>query len=139
MIIVDSDVWSEALRKREDSPESWHVEKLRDLIINDEVQMLGPIRQEALSGIRGAKKFDKIRNKLRAYPDGHFNEEIHEQAAKFYNLCRSKGVQGSHIDFMICAYSVTKKMKILSKDQDFKRYAKYIPIEILEELPSEEE
>ena len=132
MTVVDSDVWSEALRKREDSPESWQVSMLRELIINDEVQMLGPIRQEALSGIRGQKKFDRIRSRLRAYPDGRFDEEIHEQAAKFFNLCRSKGIQGSHIDFMICAYSVTKKMKILTKDQDFKRYAKYIPIEIIE-------
>lgn len=134
MTVVDSDVWSEALRKKEDGPESWQVLKLRDLIADDEVQMLGPIRQGALSGIRGAKKFDRIRTKLRAFPDGRFDEEIHELAAKFYNLCRSKGIQGSHIDFMICAYCVTKKMKILTRDNDFKRYSRHIPIEVLEKM-----
>ena len=135
MTLVDSDVWSEALRKRKkDTPVSWQVLKLRDLIAKDEVQMLGAIRQEALSGIREKEAFERIRSRLRAYPDGVLNEEIHEQAAGFYNLCRSKGIQGSHIDFMICSYSVTNKMKILTKDKDFKRYSRLIPIDLVEDV-----
>lgn len=132
MTVVDSDVWSEALRRGSGTAESWQVVMLRDLIARDEVQMLGPIRQETLSGIRGEAKFERIRSKLRAYPDGSFDEEVHEQAAKFYNLCRSKGIQGSHIDFMICAYCVTNKMKVLTKDQDYRLYSRYIPVEIVE-------
>lgn len=81
----------------------------------------------------GLEKFERIRAKLRAYPDGLVNEEIHEQAAKFFNLCRSKGMQGSHTDFMICAYTVANKMKILTKDQDFRHYARVIPIEVIDE------
>lgn len=130
MTLVDSDVWSEALRRRDGGSESWQVIRLRDLIALDQVQVLGPIRQEVLSGIRGQKKFDRIRSKLRSFPDGRLDELIHEQAAGYYNFCRSKGIQGSHIDFMICAYAVVNQMEILTKDHDFQRYAKHIPIRI---------
>lgn len=133
MTVVDSDVWSEALRKKKGSDESWQVARLRELILADEVQMLGAIRQEALSGIRSPEKFGEIRGKLRAFPDGVLGEGIYEKAATFYNLCRGRGIQGSHIDFLICAFAVEKKMEILTKDRDFERYAPYIPIELVQE------
>ncbi len=128
MVIVDSDVWSEAFRKR--GKESLSVLELRNLVIEGEVLMIGPIRQEALSGIKEPERFEKIRDALRAFPSLRIEEPIYEMAANFYNLCRSKGVQGSHTDFLICACAVRWKASILTKDKDFNRYAKYMPIEL---------
>jgi predicted nucleic acid-binding protein len=129
MVLVDSDVWSEALRRKKGT-ESFSVLALRALISEGEVIMIGPIRQEALAGIKEAERFEKIKQILRAFPSQKVDEPIYEMAAAFFNLCRSKGIQGSHTDFLICACAVTWKASILTKDQDFKLYSKYIPIEL---------
>lgn len=129
MVLVDSDVWSEALRRKK-GKESLSVLALRSLVSEGKVVMIGPIRQEALSGIKENERFEKIKEILRAFPSQRIDELIYERAAKFFNICRSKGIQGSHTDFLICACAVTWKALILTKDKDFKLYAKYLPIEL---------
>ena len=128
MVIVDSDVWSEAIRRK--GRESLSVLALRSLVNEGEVVMIGPIRQEVLSGIKESERYEKIRDALRAFPSQRIEEPIFELAASFFNLCRSKGIQGSHTDFLVCACAVKWKTKILTKDKDFSRYAKYVPIEL---------
>lgn len=129
MVLVDSDVWSEALRRKK-GKESLSVLALRALVTEGEVIMIGPIRQEALAGIKEVERFEKIKEILRAFPSQKIEEPIYEMAAAFFNLCRSKGIQGSHTDFLICACAVTWKASILTKDKDFKLYSQYIPIEL---------
>jgi len=128
MVLVDSDVWSGALRKKgKGSP---YTERLRELIELDEVVMIGPIRQEILSGIREKRKFEEIRERLKAFPSERLEDSIHELAASFFNRCRSRGIQGSHTDFLKCACGVAWEVSILNMDKDFKRYSQYIPIEL---------
>lgn len=128
MVIVDSDVWSVAFRKK--GQKSPIVQALRGLVNDGEILMIGPIRQETLSGIRESERFEEIRDALRAFPSRKIDEPIYEMAASFYNLCRSKGIQGSHTDFLICACAVKWKASILTKDKDYARYSKHIPIEL---------
>ncbi len=128
MVIVDSDVWAEAFRKK--GKESLSVLALRNLVNEGEIVMIGPIRQETLSGIKEIERYEKIREALRAFPSQRIDEPIYEMAATFFNLCRSKGIQGSHTDYLICACAVKWKTSILTKDKDFTRYSKYIPIEL---------
>lgn len=47
--IVDTSVWSLALRRKTSSDSSPAIALLRDLITNDQVVLLGAIRQEILS------------------------------------------------------------------------------------------
>ena len=129
MVLVDSDVWSEALRRKK-GKESLSVLALRTLVSEGAVVMIGPIRQETLSGIKEAERFEKIKETLRAFPSQKIDEPIYEMAATFFNLCRSKGIQGSHTDFLICACAVAWETPILTKDKDFKLYSNYIPIEL---------
>lgn len=128
MVIVDSDVWSEAFRKK--GKKSKEVLCLQDLIEQDEIIMVGAIRQEVLSGIKEESRFSQIREALRAFPNQNIEDSIYELAASFFNLCRCKGIQGSHADFLICACAVSWKAEILTKDKDFSRYLKYIPIDL---------
>lgn len=128
MVIVDSDVWSEAFRKK--GKESASVIALRNLVNEGEIIIIGPIRQETLSGIKEVERYEKIREALRAFPSQRIDEPIYEMAASFFNLCRSKGIQGSHTDYLICACAVKWKASILTKDKDFTRYSKHIPIEL---------
>jgi predicted nucleic acid-binding protein len=52
------------------------------------------------------------------------------RAAEFSNQYRRKGVQGSTIDFLICAVAVVEELQILTTDSDFLRYAKHLPIRL---------
>jgi len=127
-VIVDTDVWSEAFRKR--GEKSAYVDELRKLLEEGRVQMIGIIRMEILCGIRAKQEFDRVQQRLRAFSDRDLDSEVFITAARFFNLCRSKGVQGSSNDFILCACSMLWKLPILSKDKDFLRYRKLIPIEL---------
>jgi len=129
-VIIDTDVWSEAFRKR--GSKSEYVDELRRLIEGGRIQMIGVIRMEILSGIRSEQTFRSLRERLESFPDRELNSEVYVTAARFLNRCRSKGIQGSNNDFIICACSVLWKMPILSKDKDFVGYRKILPLELAE-------
>lgn len=130
-VLVDTDVWSEALRKTK-GKRSAYVNELIDLIQEGRVEVIGPIRMEVLSGIRDEQIFDAFSESLSAFDDRAIPSEVYILAAKFFNLCRSKGIQGSNTDFLICACSVRWNVPILSKDKDYLLFKKYLPIELIE-------
>jgi len=127
-VIVDTDVWSEAFRKLKGQRSSY-CDELEFLVQESRVQMIGPIRMEVLCGIREPEVFDRIEKSLKPFPDRRLESKIFVLAAKFFNICRSKGIQGSNTDFIVCACSVFWKMPILSKDKDYSHYRKLLPIE----------
>jgi len=127
MILVDTCVWSLALRRQEQRDDA-DVRELETLIRDGRVQLIGPIRQEILSGIARKAQFDRIRLSLAAFPDLPIETADHELAASYYNLCRSKGIQGSNTDFLICAVGVHHQLEIYSMDADFERFARCLPI-----------
>jgi predicted nucleic acid-binding protein len=43
----------------------------------------------------------------------------YERAAHVFNACRRKGIQGSNIDFLICAVAHRHAMPIFTLDRDF--------------------
>jgi len=130
-VLVDTSVWSLALRRSQPSNNQW-VSELAELIDEQRVVMVGPIRQELLSGIRNPRQFATLREHLQAFPDLQLSPADYEQAAEFFNLCRSKGVQGSNTDFLICAAAVRRKLAIYATDGDFRRYAKLLNLELHE-------
>jgi len=92
--------------------------------------MLGPIRQEILSGIKSDAQFKLLRDRLRAFPDIELMADDYESAAEFFNLCRSKGIQGSNTDFLICSVASRCNISIFTNDRDFKLYQKHLKIEL---------
>ncbi len=128
-VIVDTDVWSEAFRKK--GQNSAYVNELYSLIEEGRVQLIGVVRMEILCGIRSEKTFKYLKDRLTVFPDRNLDSEVFAMAAQFLNLCRGKGIQGSNNDFIICACSVHWKYPILSKDKDYLSYRKSLPIEIL--------
>ncbi len=126
-VIVDTSIWSLALRRDKQSAFP-SVQELRNLIQDHRVQMIGPIRQEILSGIRSESQFKKLQKHLESFPDLPILTEDYVTAATFFNLCRSKRVQGSNTDFLICAVAVRNKFSIYTTDKDFKLFSKYIHV-----------
>ena len=131
-VLVDTSVWSQALRrqKQEIVPNTslQVVHRLGSLIEDWRVAMLGPIRQELLSGIKTQAQFESLRHILSAFPDEKLDAEDYELAANSFNACRQLGIQGSNTDFLICAVSLAKKWPIFSLDKDFERYQKCLPL-----------
>ena len=126
-IIVDTSIWSLALRRRAVVGDGF-VSTLRDLIEGDRAVMLGCIRQEILSGIRSTEQFTLLRDRLRAFPDEPLFFQDYERAAEFFNICRKRGIQGSTTDFLICAAAVEREHAIFTADDDFKKFQRAIPV-----------
>jgi len=127
-IIVDTCVWSLALRHNGTGKQSIHVTELENLIFDHRVQLIGPVQQELLSGIRQEAQFEKLQKSLRSFPNLPITTADYVLAAKFFNLCRSKSVQGSNTDFLICALAVQNSVPIYTTDRDFEYFVKHLPI-----------
>ncbi len=104
---------------------------LRELASDGRAALLGVIRQELLSGIKTAAQFVALRDAMAAFDDLALAREDYELAAEFFNTCRSKGVQGSNTDFLICAVASRRALPILTTDKDFALYGKHVPIHLL--------
>jgi len=126
-IIVDTSVWSLALRRRTGSEEA-SVKALRELIADGLIVMLGCIRQEILSGVRSREQFRILRDHLRGFPDEILQTDDYERAAEFFNDCRREGIQGSNTDFLICAAAANRGHAIFTIDDDFQRFRRVIDI-----------
>ena len=130
-ILVDTSVWSLALRRSKDrTPEDPYVQELRELIRELRVRIIGPIRQEILSGIRSQDQFNAIRMHLRMFTDLELTISDYERAAELFNILRSKGIQGSNTDFLICAIAERHKFPILTTDADFKLFQKHVHLSL---------
>jgi predicted nucleic acid-binding protein len=128
-ILVDTSVWSLALRRQRSSRAAEALE-LSELVREGRVALLGPVRQELLSGVSIAQQYETLREYLRAFPDVALESQDYEEAAAFFNRCRAKGVQGSNTDFLICAAAARRQFAILTTDSDFTHFAKLLPIQL---------
>jgi predicted nucleic acid-binding protein len=135
-VLVDTSVWLLAFRKNDKTEQEMEiVNTLSDLIRSLHVVMIGPIRQEILCGISDKAKFEDLKTKWAIFTDWPIETDDYETAAQFYNECRKHGIQGSHIDYLICAVAVNNNLTIFTLDNDFKNYQKYIDIHLAKTLP----
>ena len=127
-ILVDTCVWSEAFRRSGRQGNNPVADHLLELIREGRVLMLGPVRQETLSGIRDKRQFLRLKEFLREFPDIALVSEDFEAAADLYNQCRASGIQGSNTDFLICAVAARIRAAIFTTDRDFRIFAKHADI-----------
>ena len=123
-VLIDTSVWSLGLRRGDRNPE--FASEVRKLILEYRVKIIGPIRQEILTGINDFDQYIQLKSKLAAFPDIPLKIDHYEYAAELSNTCRLKGIQGSHTDFLICAVSKLDKLAIFTTDKDFESYSSVI-------------
>jgi len=135
-VLVDTSIWSIAFRRQKIAEEERQiVEALAELIGESQAVIIGMIRQELLSGISTQKAFEELRDKMSMIDDVPTLNDDYVAAAELSNICRCKGVQGSPIDFLICAIAIRSNLPIMTTDKDFLEYAKHIPIRLVESCP----
>jgi hypothetical protein len=124
-LLVDTSVWSLALRRQDAGSLSPDEQKLKAELVqaiqDGRVAMLGLIRQELLSGIKEKAQFDKVKAALDAYLDEPINTADHEYAARIYNECRNEGVEAGTVDILICALAARRSWEVLSADSSLNR------------------
>ncbi len=130
-VLIDTCMWSLALRGKKPK-EAGVARQLAQLIDENRARIIGPIRQEVLSGYSDRAQYEKLRSQLHYFPNEPIADSDYETAAEYSNFCRAKGIQGSHIDFLICAVSATLGMGIYTNDKDFLLYKKHLPISLFE-------
>ena len=124
-LLVDTSVWSLALRRRASATlsakESELVKILTEAITDGRVAMIGPIRQELLSGIKEQAQFQNLKTALEPFRDEVMETTDYEEAARSYNLCRSRGVECGPVDIPICAVAWRRKWDVLANDAVMQR------------------
>lgn len=126
MILVDTTVWSLALRRRRgdlSTAERRCVREWERLVREGLAVVFGPIRQEVLSGVRETRAWERLRRALRPFPDLPLATKDFERAAQFFNRCRARGITGSAVDLLICSVAARYNTPIYTTDADFPRYA----------------
>jgi predicted nucleic acid-binding protein len=132
-VLVDPSVWSLALRRRSgdlNPNEKAIVLELSELIREGRTRLIGLVHQELLSGIKSAETYETLRLHLRSFPDEAIDKSDHEEAAKFGNRCRGKGIVVSIVDILLCSVAIKRQLAIFTTDPDFMNYARVIPISI---------
>ena len=119
-VLVDTSVWSLALRRKDASslsPEEQRLKtELAQALQDGRVAMIGMIRQELLSGIKDLAQYEKLKVSLDAFLDEPVSTADHEYAARLYNECRSHGCEAGPVDMLICAVAVRRSWHVLSSD-----------------------
>ncbi len=92
--------------------------------------MIGPVRQELLTGIRDPAAFEQLRTHLQFFDEEPLVTEDYEQAARINNACRTNGITGSPTDFLICAVAVLRDVPVFTADNDFTRYARHCAVRL---------
>jgi predicted nucleic acid-binding protein len=128
-VLVDTPIWSYALRSKNQEFQS-EVNSLVSLINDQRAIIIGPIRQEILSGYSDLHKYQLIREKLSYFVNAPVLDIDYVVAAEFSNMCRKNGIQGSHIDFLICAVVHRMDIPVFTSDKDFKLYQKILTIKL---------
>jgi predicted nucleic acid-binding protein len=129
-LLVDTSVWSLALRREEVStgPE---VGALRRALESGElVVTTGLVLQELLQGFAGPRARREIIERFAALPLIAPDRQDHIDAAELRNGCRRAGVQIGTIDALLAQLCVRHRLTLLTTDNDFVRAAAHCPLQV---------
>lgn len=128
--LVDTSVWSEALRRKNSSINSSET-ILAKLILNEqEIVLTGIVIQEILSGITDKKLFNEINTVLSDFPYIETSKNDYIFAAELRNLLKHKGISAGSFDFLIASVCIRNKLTLVTLDKDFTHIAKHTDLKI---------
>jgi hypothetical protein len=106
------------------------VEEWARLVTQGLAGLIGPIRQEILSGVRRPEVFQALRRELSDFPNLGIDAADYDRAAEFFNVCRAQGVTGGPIDMLISAVAYRHEVPVFAVDTDYVRYARHLPLRL---------
>lgn len=129
-LLVDTSVWSLALRRDHAATEP-AVLYLRDALLGSEVVVTtGLILQELLQGFSGPKAAAQIVERFSALPLLQPDRDDHIAAAELRNTCRQAGVQIGTVDALIAQLCIRHELTLLTTDKDFTHAAQHCALQV---------
>ena len=134
-LLVDTSVWSLALRRDADAVEP-EVRHLKDALFgSDVVVTTGLVIQELLQGFAGPKAHARIVERFAALPLLQPDRDDHIGAAVLRNTCRQAGVQIGTIDALLAQLCIRHDLTLLTTDKDFTHTARHCPLRVWPAVP----
>lgn len=130
MILVDTSVWSRALR-RDRVGASPEVEALSAAIERGDACLTGTILQEVLQGFPDVSRTRRLVDYLSPFPLLALHRGDYVYAAEIRNKCRVKGVAVSTVDAQIAAAAIDHNCGLLTSDKDFEAVARLFPLRLV--------
>ena len=124
MIVVDTSVWVEALRRST----TWHAARLQRLLDADEVALPVPVRTELLSGASKADR-PRLKRALSALPLVYPSDDTWATIDQWVERAGNAGTRFGLGDLLIAALAVECGALLWSLDADFARMEKLRLIE----------
>jgi predicted nucleic acid-binding protein len=129
-LLVDTSVWSLALR-RDGPAQIPEVEELvRALSSGEPIITTGLVLQELLQGFSGPRSRDQILERFAALPFLTPDRQDHVHAAEVRNSCRRSGVQIGTIDALLAQLCLTNSLTLLTTDRDFDHVSRLTGLKI---------
>jgi len=130
MLLVDTSVWSLALRR--DRPEEHAVvARLRTALEGGQtVLTTGIVLQELLQGVRGPRSRETILERFAVLPLVVPDRQDHVDAAALHAACRRKGLQVGTIDALLAQLCIRHHLTLLTTDRDFVGVARVAPLSL---------
>lgn len=129
-LLVDTSVWSLALRRDVEATEP-QVRHLRDALLGtDEVVITGFVLQELLQGFSGPKARTRIVERFAALPQLTPDRQDHVDAAALHGTCRRAGVHLGTIDALLAQLCIRHDLTLLTTDRDFTNAARHCPLRV---------
>ncbi len=130
-IVVDTSVWSLALRRSSplQNPEAGVLKKMIEQ--GESVFLLGVILQEILQGVKSAQDFKRLRDRMDSFPLLPVRREHYVRAAELRNNLLRKGIQAGTIDVLIAAAAISHDCYLFTTDKDFHAIAGHCSLKLL--------
>ena len=131
-VLVDTSIWSLALRRKEGHGGN-EAHTLKRLIEQgEEIYLLGIILQEILQGIRRSDQFQALIKYFEPFPLIELSREDYVKAATIKNELIKKGIRVSTIDAIIASTAIAKECVLFTADSDFFHIAKHTKLKLLQ-------
>ena len=129
-LLVDTSVWSLALRRDAEAAEP-EVGHLKEALFGSEVVVTtGLVLQELLQGFSGPKAQTQIVERFAALPLIQPDRDDHVSAAALRNTCRQAGVQIGTVDALLAQLCMRHDLTLLTTDKDFTHAAKHCQLRV---------
>ena len=129
-LLVDTSVWSLALRRDADGDVP-QLQALRGSLGAGEIVVTtGLVLQELLQGFSGPRARAQIIERFAALPLLSPDRTDHIEAAELRNRCRRSGLQLGTIDALLAQLCIRHELTLLTTDPDFPRAARLCPLSV---------
>ena len=123
-VLVDTSVWSLALRRKGPADHPAVVRLASLLRANEDLFLTGLILQEVLQAFRSEASFRAMAKHMEPFPLLDLKRPDYAYAAALHRRCAAKGVSASTADCQIAAAAVRHECALLTADRDFERIAR---------------